>query len=256
MLFDTHAHYDDDRFNPDRENVIESLGNSGVSLVVNIGCDLTTSVKSVQLAEKYPFFYAAVGFHPHNAKDMKDQDLMMLEAMTKRKKVVAIGEIGLDYHYDNSPRDIQRKRFSQQMELAADLNMPVVIHEREAHNDCMEIVRKYAGKISRGVFHCYSGALEQAKELIRLGWYLSFTGVVTYKNARKSLEVIEWMPLDRLMIETDCPYLSPEPNRGKRNDSRNLRYTAEKIAEARNLSYEELTGITMENGRRFFDIDQ
>lgn len=253
MFFDTHAHYDDRQFDKDRDAVIEDLQNHGISLVVNVGCDLTSSLKSVRLAEKYPFMYATVGCHPHDAKALKDSDLVMFEALCKKEKVVAVGEIGLDYHYDHSPRDVQRGRFVDQLELAERIGMPVVIHEREAHRDAMDIISQYADRVS-GVFHCYSGALDQAKAIIGMGWFLSFTGAATFPNAKKAVEVIRWMPLDRLMLETDCPYLAPVPNRGRRNDSRNIPHIAARVAEIRNMDVEEIARITMENGKRFFGI--
>jgi len=177
----------------------------------------------------------------------------MYEMLSRNPKVVAIGEIGLDYYWDNSPRELQQQRFRQQMELAKKLKMPVVIHDREAHEDCMKIVRDYYRDV-RGVFHCYSGELEMAKQLVKMGWYIGMTGVVTYKNARKSVEVVQWIPEDRLLIETDCPYLTPVPNRGKRNDSRNLRYTAERIAEVRGTTLEHVAEFTAQNAKEFYNI--
>lgn len=253
MYFDTHAHYDEDRFDEDRDSLIASLPENGVELAVNIGCSLSSALKSVALAEKYPHIYATVGCHPHDSAKMKDSDLLMFRQLAKRPKVVAIGEIGLDYHYDFSPRDIQKQRFIDQLELAAELDMPVVIHEREAHEDCLKIVQKYAPKI-RGVYHSYSGSLETAKILIKLGWYLAFNGIITFKSARRSLEVVRWMPLDRLMLETDCPYLAPEPFRGKRNSSLYVYRVAEKIAEERGMDKEEIARLTLENGKRFYGI--
>jgi len=252
MYFDTHAHYDDEAFDADRDSVIQSLPAAGVSLVLNAASDLNSSFETVALAEKYPFFYAAVGIHPHEASTMSREALDKLRALTLNKKVVAIGEIGLDYYYNFSPREEQKEAFRLQMALAQELNLPVIVHDRDAHEDILEIVRAFPGV--RGVFHCYSGSLETAKELVKLGWYLSFTGAVTFKNARKAPEVVAWIPEDRLMIETDCPYLAPVPLRGKRNDSRNLKFIAERIAEIRGTTTEHIAEVTMRNGISFFGI--
>lgn len=255
FYFDTHAHYDDRAFESDRDQVLQAVREAGVSLVMDIGCDVSSSMKAVALARQYDWIYAAIGTHPSDAYKMQDSDLDLYRSLAKTNpKVRAIGEIGLDYHWDTTPREVQAQRFRQQLDLAEELGLPVVIHERDAHQDAMNIVRDYAGRV-KGVFHCYSGALDMAKELIGLGWYLSFTGVVTYKNARKALEVLEWVPLSRIFIETDSPYLSPEPNRGKRNDSRNLVYTNAKIAEVKGLTPEAVAETTMENGKRFFAIE-
>lgn len=253
MLFDTHTHFDDRQFDADRDQIIESLPSHGVGLVLCPGCHITSSRACVALAEKYPFVYATVGTHPHDAQGMTDEDLRDYEMLAAHPKVKAIGEIGLDYHYDFSPREAQRYRFVQQMKLAKKLDMPVIIHDREAHADCLDIIKKFPEV--RGVYHCYSGALEDAKIILSLGWYLSFTGVITYPNARKSLEVIDWMPMDRIMIETDSPYLAPVPQRGKRNDSRFVGLVRDQVARVKGISAEEAERITTENGKRFFSID-
>lgn len=252
MLFDTHAHYDDEQFDNDRDALLSAMPESGVTLIVNAASSLESSEKALKIAEAYSFVYATVGVHPHDAKTMDDTTLTRLEKLTGHPKVVAVGEIGLDYHYDHSPRDIQQKRFREQLELARTVKLPVIIHEREAPQDVLGILCEFPDV--RGVFHCYSGSWETAKILLDKGWYLSFTGVITYKNARRSHEVIEKMPRDRIMIETDCPYLSPEPMRGRRNSSLHLRYTAEKLAELLHISFEEAAALTMENGKRFFKI--
>lgn len=254
MYFDTHAHYDDPRFDEDREVLLgQQLPEAGISLVVNCGCDPASSRASVALAERYDYIYAAVGCHPQSSEEMTDADLDLYAALTQHPKVKAIGEIGLDYHYDY-PREIQLARFEDQLRLAADLHMPVVVHEREAHADAMALVRKYAGRVT-GVFHCYSGALEQAKELVRLGWYLGFTGAITFKNARKAPEVLEWVPLQRVFIETDCPYMAPEPFRGRRNDPGYLYRMAERLAELRGVTPEEMQNTTLENGKRLYRLN-
>ena len=252
MYFDTHAHYDDEQFDGDREALLSALPESGVSLVVNAASDLSSSKKAIGLAETYPFLYAAVGVHPHEAAQMGDDTVETMEELLKTPNVVAVGEIGLDYHYDFSPREIQQIRFRQQMELAGRAKKPVIIHEREATEDCLQIVRAFPDV--SGVFHCFSGSWETAKIILNMGGYLSFAGVITFKNARKAIEVLEKAPQDRILIETDCPYLSPVPHRGKRNSSLNLPYIAEKVAEIRKITLEEAADLTMRNGRRFFGI--
>jgi len=253
MYFDTHAHYDDRRFNEDRDELLGQMNSAGVSLILNSASSLSSAKIGLKMADKYPFVYASVGVHPHEAKAMTDQTVAALEKLLDHPKAVAVGEIGLDYHYDFSPRDIQRMRFREQLELARRVNKPVIIHERESIADTLEILRDYRDLV--GVFHCFSGSWETAKIILDMGWYLSFTGVITFKNARKALEVIEKMPQDRIMIETDCPYLSPEPFRGRRNSSLNLPYIAEKAAQVRGISPEDAARITMENGIRFFGLE-
>ena len=253
MLFDTHAHYDADGFDADREAVLSSLPGKGISLVVNPGCDLPSSRTAVALSERFPFLYAAVGYHPENCAPYTDADLEELRALAARPKVVAIGEIGLDYYWEeNPPRDFQQMVFRRQLALAEELRLPVIVHDREAHGDSLAIVKEFP-KV-RGVFHCYSGSVETARELVKMGWMLSFTGVLTYKNARKVVEVAQAIPIEHLMIETDSPYLAPVPYRGKRNDSGNVGLVCEKLAELKGLTMEETARITLENGRRFFGI--
>ena len=254
-LFDTHAHYDSGAFNADRMEVLASMPEAGVELILNPGCDLPSSQTAVELAEKFPFVYAAVGVHPSDCEGFSQNTLDGLRALAAHPKVRAVGEIGLDYYWkDNPPREFQREVFHAQLELAEELQLPVIVHDREAHQDCLEVVRAHP-KVT-GVYHCYSGSLEDAKTLVKLGWMLSFTGVVTYKNARRSLEVIDWLPMDRIMIETDSPYLTPEPFRGKRNDSRKVYRVAETIAQVKGLEAEEAARITLENGKRFFGIEE
>lgn len=254
MFFDTHAHYDDAQFDADRAHLLgEVLPAAGISLVVNAGCNPASSRAAVALAEQYDYIYAAVGCHPQDSERMTDADLDLYAALTQHPKVKAIGEIGLDYHYDY-PREIQQHRFEQQLQLAEALHLPVIIHDRDAHGDTMALVRKYAGRVT-GVFHCYSGAIEQAKELVRMGWYLGFNGAITFKNARKAPELLEWAPLQRILIETDCPYLTPEPHRGHRNDSSRVPLVAARIAEIKGLTTEQVAETTMRNGKAFFGID-
>ena len=253
MLYDTHAHFDDEAFDADRHELLASMKDMGVTLINNIGCDVPSSRASIALAEQYPFVYATVGHWPGNTYQMNEEMLEEYRRLAQHPKVVAIGEIGLDYHYEDTPREVQQYWFRRQMELAVELNLPVVIHEREAHEDGLKIVREFAHKIP-GVFHCFSGSAEMAKEIVKLGWHVSFTGVVTFKNARRALEAMAAVPLDRLMIETDAPYMAPTPYRGKRNHSGYVEKVAEKLAEIKGISVEDAARITMENGKRFFRI--
>ena len=252
MYFDTHAHYDSGAFNADREAVLAALPEAGVSLVVNPGCEVSSSETAIALAGRFAHVYAAVGIHPEDMGDMAEGDLDRIAQLARHEKCVAIGEIGLDYYWDPSDKEAQKALFVRQLDMALALDLPVIVHDREAHGDCLDIVRRYESL--RGVFHCYSGSLEMAEELLRRGWYLGFDGPITYKNARKALEVLEICPLDRILIETDSPYLTPVPNRGKRNDSRNLVYITEKIAEVKGLTVDEIAAATMENGKRLFGI--
>ena len=254
MVFDSHAHLDHRRFDPDREEIFLSLQESGVGYVMNIGCDLTSSMKSVRLAEQYPFVYAAVGSHPDDAANFTEATLTMYRQLAQNPRVKAIGEIGLDYYYDDNPPSVQKACFEKQMALAAELDLPVIVHDRDAHGDVLDIVRRYP--TVRGVFHCYSGSAEMAREVVKLGWYLGFTGVVTFKNARRAVEAVQAVPMDRLLAETDCPYMAPEPHRGKRNDSRLVPLVVETMARLRGVSFEEMTRITTENAKRLFRITE
>ena len=253
MLFDTHAHLDDVSFDEDRRELIDSLPGSGIGLVMNPGCSFASSKNAIALAESHDFIYAAVGSHPDVADEVDDDLIAQYRELCKlHPKVKAIGEIGLDYHYEDIPREIQQRAFRLQMELARELDLPVIVHEREAHEDGMRIVDEFP--TVKGVFHCYSGSLEMAKELVKRGWYIGFTGVLTFKNARKAVEVAASIPMDRIVIETDCPYMAPDPFRGKRNDPGKIYRMAEKLAEIRGLSVEEVQRITTENGKRLYRI--
>lgn len=255
MLFDTHAHFDDEQFDNDRDTVLKSLKDYGVCNIINIGADMKGSYDSVKIAEDYDFAYATVGVHPHYAKDMTEADLLKLKELAKNKKVVAIGEIGLDYHYDDGENsEVQKKWFMRQLSLAEELNLPVVIHDRESRGDCLEILK--SKKKVNGVVHCFSGSAETAKEILALGMMISFTGVITFKNARRAIEALRVIPLDRLMIETDAPYMAPEPHRGERNFSGYVEFVARKMAEIKEVNYEELARITNQNARRFFGIEK
>ena len=253
MFFDTHAHYDSHKFDSDRMEMLASMPENNVSLIVNPGCDIVTSRTAVSLADRFPFVYAAIGWHPSDLIDggWNEGSIDELRQLAKHPKVVAIGEIGLDYYWDKTYIELQHKALRAQMDLALELGLPVIIHDREAHGDILEIAKEYD---IPGVFHCYSGSPEMAKELLKRGWYLGFDGPITYKNNRKQLEVLEVTPLDRILIETDSPYLTPEPFRGKRNDSAKLQYIAAKIGEVKGISMEEAAAATMENGRRLFRI--
>lgn len=254
MLFDTHAHYDDSAFDSDREEVLQALRPSGISLVVNPGCDIESSRAAVNLAGQYGFLYAAVGIHPENCAGVTAADFEKIRKLSEAPKVVAIGEIGLDYYWEgNPPREFQRQVFRRQLQIARDQHLPVIVHDREAHGDSLALVREFSG--IRGVFHCFSGSPEMARELLKLGWYLGFDGPVTYKNARRAPEVAAVTPLDRMLLETDSPYMAPVPNRGSRNDSRNVRYVAAKLAEWKGISLAELEQITMQNAKNFFEIE-
>ncbi len=248
-IIDSHAHYDDSSFDADREDVLRELFSGEICKIVNIGCSVKSSYSSVKLAEEYAGIYAAVGLHP-DAADEIDR-IEEIRRLCGNKKVVAVGEIGLDYHYEGHSRDIQKKAFEEQLKLAAELDMPVVIHSRDAWEDTMGLLRKYRPK---GVMHCFSGSAETAREIVEMGMYVGFTGVVTFKNAKKALKALEAVPLDRLLVETDCPYMAPEPNRGKRNYSGYLPYTIAAMAAAKGVSPDEMAEITAENAERLFNI--
>ena len=253
MLFDTHAHMDDRAFDEDREELLNSLPGQGIALLMNPGCSLESSRNASKLAEQYGYIYAAVGSHPDVADEVNEEVLEEYRKLCKlNPKVKAIGEIGLDYHYEDIPREIQLKAFRMQMALAKELNLPVIVHEREAHEDGMKVADEFPEVT--GVFHCYSGSAEMAKELIKRGWYIGFTGVLTFKNARKAIDVAQAIPLERIVLETDCPYMAPTPFRGQRNDPGKLCRMAEKLAEIRGLTVEEIHAITVENGKRLYRI--
>ena len=253
MYFDSHAHLDDGRFDADRAEIFADLPRRGVGLLMNVGCDLPSSERSVALAHAYDFVYAAVGSHPDDAASVDGRLLDRYRALAADPRVRAIGEIGLDYHYEDVPREVQKRAFRLQMQLAREVGLPVVVHEREAHGDAMELLDDFPDVT--GVFHCYSGSAEMAKELVRRGWYVGFTGVVTFKNARRAVETVEALPLDRILIETDCPYMAPEPYRGRRNDPSYVPLVAARIARIKGISPEEAGRITRENAVRLFRLD-
>ena len=254
MIFDTHAHYDSGAFNADREELLASLPSKGVGLILDPGCEERSSRAALALAEKYSFVYAAVGVHPEDMEGMTSDTLETIRRLARHEKCVAIGEIGLDYYWDDTHKAEQKELFAAQLALAEELDLPVIVHDREAHADCLEITGSFPK--ARGVFHCFSGSAEMAKELLRRGnWYLGFDGPVTYKNARKALEVLEIVPPERILVETDSPYMSPVPLRGKRNDSSNMVYIIQKIAEIKGMTPQEVERITWENGKRLFGIE-
>lgn len=254
MLFDSHAHLDSYKFEEDRDEVIDRIKSSDIDLIMNPGADFQSSVDAVALSETYDFIYAAVGIHPHEADSMDDSMLMLLKSMAKKDKVKAIGEIGLDYFYDNSPRDIQKHCFKKQLEMAKELNMPVIIHDRDANQDVFDILCEVDSFKTGVLLHCYSGSAELATRYVKLGAYISIAGPVTYKNARKTVETVKVVPLDRLLIETDSPYLTPVPFRGKRNEPIHVRHVCEKIAEIKGLTFEEVAIATKENAIKYFKI--
>ncbi len=254
MLFDSHAHLNDARFDEDREALIQKLQEEHVDLVLNPGADIETSISSVDLANKYDFIYAAVGVHPHDVKDLDDTAIDTLRKLaTENEKVVAIGEIGLDYYYDNSPREVQKEWFKK-IELANELKLPIIIHDRDAHQDTFEIIKNTKSPEIGCVLHCYSGNVELAKEYVKMGCYISIPGTVTFKNNKKTREVAKEIPLEYLLIETDSPYMAPEPHRGKRNDPSLVAFVADKIAQEKGISYEKVCEATKENAKRLFNI--
>ena len=253
MLFDTHAHYDDERFDEDRDTLLASMPDNNVGLILNPGCDVESSRKAVSYANKYPFVYAAVGIHPDEVGCLNEENFAQMKELFKEEKVVAVGEIGLDYYWDNEPREVQKKWFIRQLELARELDLPVLIHSREAAADTMEIMKEHAKGLS-GVIHCYSYSKEMAQEYIKMGFYIGVGGVVTFKNAKKLKETVLESPMEYLLLETDCPYLAPVPNRGKRNDSGMLKYVVQELAALKGITPEEVIRITEENARRFYGI--
>ncbi len=254
MLFDSHAHLDDGRFENDIDDILKRAKENGVDYILNPGANLNTSIRAVNLAEKYDMIYAAVGVHPHDVKDMDKDTIEILRALSKREKVVAIGEIGLDFYYDHSPRDDQRRWFKEQIKLAKEVSLPIIIHDRDAHGEIFDILKENKAGDMGCVMHCYSGSVELAREYIKMGVYISLAGPVTFKNAKKTYEVAKEIPLEWLLVETDSPYLTPMPYRGKRNEPAYVRFVAEKIAEAKGVSLEEVARVTTSNTKKLFNI--
>ena len=254
MLFDSHAHYDDSRFNEDRFLVIDSMKDNNVGGIMNACAALSDIPLILEMADKYPFMYASVGVHPSDVEELSEDKIEIIKNAARHEKVKAIGEIGLDYYYDDVPRDIQKKWFIRQIELAKELNLPIIVHDRESHQDTVDILKSTNAQTVGGVLHCFSGSREMAKEILGLGFYIAFGGTLTFKNARRAVEVAEYVPLDRILIETDSPYLAPVPERGKRNDSRLIKYVAEKLAEIKGLTTKEIEEITFNNAKKCFRI--
>ena len=247
MYFESHAHYDDSRYDKDRDELLSSLPSFGIDYVVNAGIDLYSSEYGLALADKYDFIYAAVGYHPHEVKELTEEKFTELKELASHPKVVAVGEIGLDFYYDNSPRQEQRYWFKRQLDWAAEADLPVIIHSREAAQECFNMIK--ASKVRRGVIHCYSGSPEMAQEYIKMGFYIGIGGVITYKNSKNLKNVAKTIPLERILLETDCPYLSPRQVRGQRNDSKNLQFVVEEISKLREIEPEILLSITKNNAK-------
>lgn len=254
MIFESHAHYDDEAFDKDREELLNSFMDKGIEYVVNIGSTISDSKKTIELTKKYPFIYGSIGVHPSETKDMNEDDIKWLKEMSSLDKIIAIGEIGLDYYWDNVERAVQKHWFERQLDLAKEANLPVVVHSRDAASDTFDIIKNAKLDENLGVLHCFAYSKEMAKQYIDMGFYIGVGGVLTFKNARKLREVVEYIPLDYILLETDSPYLAPEPNRGKRNDSTNLKYVASEIARIKNIDYEEVIEITRNNGINLFRI--
>ena len=254
MIFDTHAHYDDDAFDEDREELLAGMSQAGVEYIVNVGASMASSERSVKLAEKYPFVYAAVGVHPDEIGELEEEKFAKLREWTKHEKVKAVGEIGLDYYWDKEGHDLQKHWFMRQMELAHEEKLPMIVHSREAAKDTLDMVVAAKPLELSGIIHCYSYSVEQAREYLNMGYYIGIGGVLTFKNAKKLKEVAEYAPLSQIVIETDCPYLAPTPFRGKRNDSSKLIYVAEELAAIKQIPVEEVLHITNENGKKLYHI--
>lgn len=254
MIFDSHAHYDDEDFDNDRDEVLKRVKDCGVSYIVDAGSTIESSKKAVELSNKYDFIYSAVGIHPEEVSEFDADSLDKISELCRNDKVAAVGEIGLDYHYGSKNRDLQLKVFEEQIKLSIDLNLPVIVHDRDAHGDTFDLIRKYINKGLRGVLHCYSGSPEMAREYTDMGFYIGFTGVITFKNAKKPIEVLQSIPQDKILIETDCPYLAPEPFRGRRNDSSNLVYVIKKACEALNMEPGFFEDMTLNNAMKLFNI--
>ena len=253
MIFDSHAHYDADQFNEDRDELLKSMPEHGVGTILNVGADWDSVTEAVQLAQNYPHVYAAVGMHPDEVGDLDEERFAFMEAQCHQDKVVAVGEIGLDYYWDTESHEVQKKWFLKQLDLARRLDLPVIIHSRDAAEDTLQIMKEY-GKGLRGVIHCFSYSKELAEEYVKLGFHIGIGGVVTFKNGKKLKEIAGVIPLERILLETDCPYLAPEPYRGKRNASMYLTYVAEEIAKIRGISYEEVVEQTEQNAKILFSI--
>lgn len=252
MIFESHAHYDDEAFNEDRETLLTSMQKNGIGTIINVGASIASTQSTIALTQQYPFLYGAAGVHPSETAELDEDKLCWLEQQCRREKIVAVGEIGLDYHWPEPDRALQKYWFEKQLELAARVNLPLIIHSREAAKDTLDIMKAYHTQDSRGVIHCFSYTKEIAQEYIAMGYYIGIGGVITFSNARKLKEAAAAIPIERILLETDCPYLAPIPNRGKRNSSLNLPYVAQEIAQIKGISREEVVSITCENAQRLF----
>lgn len=254
MLFDSHAHLNDIKFDEDRDEAIERAKQGGVGYILTVSSDFASSIENISLAQNYDIFYASIGIHPHEVADLKSDIASTLSSLTSYPKVVAIGEIGLDYYYDNSPREVQKIWFARQISLARSVKLPIIVHSRDAHEDTLTILKSERADEVGGVMHCYSGSVEMAREMLNMGFMISFAGPVTFKNANKLLDVVKYVPEDMMLIETDCPYLAPEPYRGKRNEPANVRLIAERIAKIKGKPFDYIAEKTTENAKRLFSI--
>lgn len=255
MIFETHAHYDDEAFDIDREELLSSLQGEGIAFVVNVSASIASSKETIELTKKYPFLYGAIGVHPSDTAELDEDKFQWLKEATKQEKIVSIGEIGLDYYWDTPERDIQKLWFERQMELAKEVKLPAIIHSRDAAQDTLNMIKSANLKEVGGVIHCFSYGVEMAREYLNMGFYLGIGGVITFKNAKKLKEVVEYAPLEQIVLETDCPYLAPEPYRGKRNSSLYLPYVAKEIARIKNIDYDEVIEVTLKNAKNMYKIN-
>lgn len=254
MIFESHAHYDDEAFNEDRETLLASMQENGIGTIINVGASIASTQSTIALTQQYPFLYGAAGVHPSETAELDEDKLCWLEQQCRREKIVAVGEIGLDYHWPEPDRALQKYWFEKQLELAARVNLPLIIHSREAAKDTLDIMKAHHTQDSRGVIHCFSYTKEIAQEYIAMGYYIGIGGVITFSNAKKLKETAAAIPIEKILLETDCPYLAPVPNRGKRNSSLNLPYVAQEIAQIKGISREEVVSITCENAQRLFFV--
>lgn len=255
MIFESHAHYDDEAFDNDRDALLKALPENGIDIVINVGSSLKSCESTIELMKRYPFIYGAIGVHPSETGELNEDSFKWLRESCAINKVVAVGEIGLDYHYDDTDAYVQKKWFARQLELAREVKLPVIIHSREAAKDTLDIMKSHNAQDIGGVIHCYSYTKETAREYLDMGYYFGIGGVVTFANAKKMKEAVAYIPADKILLETDSPYLSPEPNRGKRNSSLNIPYIAKEIASIKGISYEDVLNITYENAKKLFKID-
>lgn len=254
LIFESHAHYDDEQFDKDRDLILSSLRENGIGYVVNVSANIDTAKKTLELSKKYPFVYGTVGVHPQEAKELDDDKILWMKELSKNEEVVAVGEIGLDYYWDQPEQNIQKKWFERQVEMAREVKLPLIIHSRDAAMDTLDMMKALKAQEIGGVIHCFSYSVEVAREFLNMGFYLGIGGVITFQNAKKLREVVKYVPLTSILLETDCPYLAPVPNRGKRNSSLNLTYVAQEIAKIKEIEYEEVVNITSSNSKSMYKI--